>query len=108
VAEPGISQAAPSGGPRDAIRANAVINGRLHPRFDRASTSSKRATVWPDDPAATREALKFFAWAFANGDRLAEQLLYAPMPGKVVGAIHRLWAAEIRDASGRPLLARPN
>jgi phosphate transport system substrate-binding protein len=62
----------------------------------------------PDDPAMAREALKFFAWAFANGDRLAEQLLYAPMPDNVVGAIQRLWAAEIRDASGRPLLARPN
>jgi phosphate transport system substrate-binding protein len=62
----------------------------------------------PDDPLATREVLKFFAWAFANGDRLAEQLLYAPMPDNVVGAIQRLWAAEIRDASGRPLLARPN
>jgi phosphate transport system substrate-binding protein len=62
----------------------------------------------PEDPAATREALKFFAWSFANGDRLAEQLLYAPMPGNVVGAIQRMWAAEIRDASGRPLLARPN
>jgi phosphate transport system substrate-binding protein len=62
----------------------------------------------PDDPAATREALKFFAWAFANGDRLAEELLYVPMPDNVVGAIQRLWAAEIRDASGRPLLARPN
>ena len=52
--------------------------------------------------------LKFFAWAFANGDRLAEQLLYAPIPDNVVGAIQRLWAAEIRDASGWPLLARPN
>jgi phosphate transport system substrate-binding protein len=62
----------------------------------------------PDDPSATREALKFFAWAFANGDRLAEQLLYAPMPDNVVGAIQRMWAAEIRDSSGRPLLARPN
>ena len=62
----------------------------------------------PEDPAATREALKFFAWAFANGDRLAEELLYAPMPDNVVGAIRRLWAAEIKDAGGKPLVARPN
>src|SRR5262249_47159230 len=52
----------------------------------------------PDDPAAAREALKFFTWAFAQGDRLAEALLYVPMPDNVVGAIQRLWAAEIRDA----------
>jgi phosphate transport system substrate-binding protein len=57
----------------------------------------------PDDPAAAREALKFFTWAFANGDRLAEALLYVPMPDNVVAAIQRLWAAQIKDASGRPL-----
>ena len=62
----------------------------------------------PEDPAAAREALKFFAWAFANGNRLAEELLYVPVPDNVVGAIQRLWAAEIKDASGRPLLTRPN
>ena len=47
-------------------------------------------------------------WAFAQGDRLAEALLYVPMPDNVVGAIQRLWAAEIRDAGGKSLLARPN
>ncbi len=25
----------------------------------------------PQDPAATREALKFFAWAYKNGDKMA-------------------------------------
>jgi phosphate transport system substrate-binding protein len=62
----------------------------------------------PEDVAATREALKFFAWSFAKGDRLATELLYVPMPDNVVGAIQRLWAAEIRDAGGKPLVARPN
>jgi phosphate transport system substrate-binding protein len=62
----------------------------------------------PEDAAATREALKFFAWSFAKGDRLATELLYVPMPDNVVGAIQRLWAAEIRDAGGKPLVARPN
>ena len=62
----------------------------------------------PEDAAATREALKFLAWAFAKGDRLATEMLYVPMPDNVVGAIQRLWAAEIRDAGGKPLVARPN
>ena len=62
----------------------------------------------PDDAAATRETLKFFAWAFAKGDRLATEMLYVPMPDNVVGGIQRLWAAEIRDAGGKPLVARPN
>ncbi len=39
----------------------------------------------PKDPVAAAEALKFFAWAYANGDKMAEELDYVPMPKKVVG-----------------------
>ena len=38
----------------------------------------------PQDAAATAEALKFFAWAYAKGDKMAEELDYVPMPDKVV------------------------
>lgn len=57
----------------------------------------------PDDPVAAAEALKFFAWAYAKGDKMAEELDYVPMPGKVVSEIERMWAKEIKDASGKPL-----
>ena len=40
----------------------------------------------PQDPAAAHEALKFFAWAYAKGGKMAEDLDYVPMPAKVVGA----------------------
>jgi phosphate transport system substrate-binding protein len=59
----------------------------------------------PDDPAAAVQALKFFAWAFANGGRMAEELDYVPMPAEVVSAIRKMWASEIRDAAGRPVFA---
>ena len=62
----------------------------------------------PPDPAAATEALKFFAWAYAKGDRMAEDLDYVPMPDKVVGAIQKVWAAQIKDASGKPLLVATN
>ena len=62
----------------------------------------------PADPVAAAEVLKFFNWAYGKAGKMAEELDYVPMPDNVVGAIQRLWAAEIRDASGRPLLARPN
>jgi hypothetical protein len=58
-----------------------------------------------EDPAATRRPLSS-SLAFANGDRLAEEPL-RPMPDNVVGAIRRL-CAEIKDAGGKPLVARPN
>ncbi len=57
----------------------------------------------PQDPAAAAEALKFFAWAYANGDKMAEALDYVPMPKKVVTEIEKLWAREIKDSSGKPL-----
>ncbi len=57
----------------------------------------------PSDPKATAEALKFFAWAYKNGDKMAETLDYVPMPDKVVADIEKYWKAEIKDASGKPV-----
>ena len=57
----------------------------------------------PTDPAAATEALKFFAWAYDKGDKMAEELDYVPMPKKVVGEIEKMWAAEIKDSTGKPL-----
>jgi phosphate transport system substrate-binding protein len=57
----------------------------------------------PQDPASATEALKFFAWAYAKGDKLAEELDYVPMPKKVVEQIEAMWAKEIKDSTGKPL-----
>jgi len=59
----------------------------------------------PNDPAAVGEALKFFAWAYAKGDRMAEELDYVPLPKNLVMEIEKVWATEITDASGKPLYA---
>jgi phosphate transport system substrate-binding protein len=58
----------------------------------------------PKDPAASREALRFFDWAYKNGDRTAEELDYIPMPDNVVDLVHKEWA-KIRDKSGKPIWA---
>jgi len=57
----------------------------------------------PQDPVATAEALKFFAWAYANGDKMADELDYVPMPKKVAEEIKKMWAREIKDSNGNPL-----
>ncbi len=57
----------------------------------------------PVDAAATGEALKFFAWAFANGAKEAEALDYIPMPDNVIGMIKKTWASDIKTADGRSL-----
>ena len=50
----------------------------------------------PQDKAASAEALKFFAWAYKNGDKMAEELHYVPMPANVVADIEKTWAAEVK------------
>jgi phosphate transport system substrate-binding protein len=57
----------------------------------------------PQDSAAATEALKFFAWAYAKGGKMAEELDYIPMPSKVVSDIQAMWSKEIKDGSGKPL-----
>ena len=62
----------------------------------------------PKDPTPTREALKFFAWAYQHGDKMAEELHYVPMPDTVVKDIQNMWATEIKDSSGKPILVVSN
>ncbi|MBI2715129.1 MAG: phosphate ABC transporter substrate-binding protein PstS [Rhizobiales bacterium] len=57
----------------------------------------------PSNAAATGEALKFFAWAYKNGAKMAEELHYVPMPANVVKDIDNYWKSEIKDAGGKPL-----
>jgi phosphate transport system substrate-binding protein len=45
----------------------------------------------PPDAGAANEALKFFKWAYANGDQMAEGLLYIPLPDSVTNKIEASW-----------------
>jgi phosphate transport system substrate-binding protein len=49
------------------------------------------------DKAASQEAIKFFTWAFAKGDKMAEELDYIPMPDSVVKLIEKTWSADIKS-----------
>jgi phosphate transport system substrate-binding protein len=51
-------------------------------------------------PENAREVLKFFAWSFKNGDQMASELDYVPMPDAVVNLIQTEWKSKIKDASG--------
>ena len=53
-------------------------------------------------PENAREVLKFFEWAFQNGDQMAGELDYVPMPDPVMKLIQASWK-NIKDASGRPI-----
>ncbi|MYN13265.1 phosphate ABC transporter substrate-binding protein PstS [Pusillimonas sp. TS35] len=53
-----------------------------------------------DKPETGLEVLKFFDWAFKNGDKLAQELDYVPMPDNVTEQIAAGWKAEIKGADG--------
>jgi phosphate transport system substrate-binding protein len=58
----------------------------------------------PKDPDQSAAALKFFDWAYANGDKMAAELDYIPMPDSVVDLVHAEWK-EIKDTKGNPVFA---
>jgi phosphate transport system substrate-binding protein len=49
------------------------------------------------DKASTQEALKFFKFAFAKGDKMAEELDYIPMPESVIKLIEKTWSSDIKS-----------
>ncbi len=50
-----------------------------------------------------KEVLKFFDWAYQDGDKLALALDYVPMPDAVVKLVQVEWKNKIKDASGKPV-----
>ena len=58
-----------------------------------------------DKPAQATTALKFFDWAYKNGDKTAGDLDYVPMPDKVKQIIYKSWD-DIKDTSGKTVAAK--
>ena len=54
-------------------------------------------------PEVAKEVLNFFGWCYDQGDKMAEELAYVPMPGNVVQMVKKSWS-EIKDSSGKPVL----
>ena len=54
-------------------------------------------------PDNGREVLKFFDWAFKNGEKMADELDYVPMPAAVVRQIQDEWKKSLRDPQGKPI-----
>jgi phosphate transport system substrate-binding protein len=54
-----------------------------------------------DKPAQGAATLKFFEWAYRNGDKTADDLDYVPMPDAVKAQVEKLWGTQVKDASGK-------
>ncbi len=60
-----------------------------------------------EKPQVAKQVFEFFAWAYQNGQKMAESLDYVPMPQNVVKLVEASWAANIKDASGKPVWQTP-
>jgi len=50
-----------------------------------------------------KAVLKFFDWAYSNGDKLAANLSYVPLPSNVKAMIRDSWKAQVKDSSGNSI-----
>ncbi len=101
-------------GPDDKAFKAAAAGADWSKSFYQILTNQPGAESWPitgatfilmhkvqDKPAQAAASLKFFEWAYKNGDKTADDLDYVPMPASVKTQIEKLWASEIKDASGK-------
>ena len=81
--------------------------------FYQILTEQPGAQAWPitgatfilmhkaqDKPQQAAATLKFFDWAYKNGDTTADELDYVPMPAAVKAQVEKLWSAQIKDGAG--------
>ena len=100
--------------PSDTAFKAAAAGADWNKTFYQITTDQPGKDTWPitnptyvlmhktqDKPQQATQVLKFFEWAYKNGDKTADDLDYVPMPASVKGAIEKLWSAEIKDGSGK-------
>ncbi|MEG2156007.1 MAG: phosphate ABC transporter substrate-binding protein PstS [Burkholderiaceae bacterium] len=104
--------------PDDATFAAAAAGADWAKSFYQILTNQSGQGAWPisgatfilmhksqDKPAQAAAALKFFDWAYANGDKMAADLDYVALPASVEAVIRTSWGAI--QAGGKPVLANP-
>ncbi|HEX8740802.1 MAG TPA: phosphate ABC transporter substrate-binding protein PstS [Casimicrobiaceae bacterium] len=96
--------------------AAAYADWKNAPGFYVIITDQPGKTTWPiagatfvlmhkvaGNPARADQALKYFDWSFHNGQKMAEELDYVPLPANVVEMIAAEWKSGIKDSSGTPI-----
>ena len=85
------------------------------PGFYMVLTDQPGQTSWPitgatfilihkqqPKPDVAKSVLDFFSWAYQNGDDMAAQLDYVPLPDSVVKLIQKVWQDSIKGSDGKP------
>lgn len=84
--------------------------------FYQILTEQPGAKTWPisgatyilmykiqDKPENAVSALKFFDWAYSQGDQMASDLDYVPMPDVVKALVRKQWADNLKDGAGKAI-----
>jgi phosphate transport system substrate-binding protein len=98
----------------DAFKA-AAANAQWNKSFYQVLTNQAGKEAWPisgatfilmhlrqDKPAQAAATLKFFDWAYKNGDKMADDLDYVALPASLKTTINQAWS-KITDASGKAI-----
>jgi len=102
--------------PNDTAFKAAAAGADWNKTFFQITTEQPGKDAWPltnptyilmyktqDKPANATNALKFFDWAFNNGDKMADDLDYVPLPDSVKALVRKQWETQIKDAAGKPV-----
>jgi phosphate transport system substrate-binding protein len=102
--------------PNEAAFSAAAKGADWSKSFAQDLTFQKGDNAWPissttfiliykeqSDAVRGAEVLKFFDWAYKNGDKLTTDLDYATLPDSVVNQIRAAWKTNIKDSSGKAL-----
>ncbi len=86
------------------------------PGFGAILTDQPGKTTWPisgasfillqakqDKPQNAVETMKFFDWAFKNGQAMASELDYVPLPEPLVRQIADAWKTQVKDGAGKAI-----
>jgi len=104
--------------PDDATFKAAAANADWNKTFYQVLTGQPGKDSWPitaatfilmhkvqDKPANATNSLKFFDWAYREGDKMADDLDYVPMPDTVKQLVRKLWKDQLKDGSGKTVAA---
>lgn len=99
--------------PSDTSFKSAAAGAEWLKTFNQVLTDQPGKDAWPitgatfilmhvkqDKPQQAAAALKFFDWAYTNGDVLADELDYVPMPANVEDIVRAQWR-KITDGAGK-------
>jgi phosphate transport system substrate-binding protein len=102
--------------PSDTAFKSAAAGADWAKTFNQVTTDQPGKDAWPltnptyilmyksqDKAANASNSLKFFDWAYNNGDKMADELDYVPLPDSVKALVRKQWADQIKDTSGKAI-----